>query len=66
MAVGYAAVSFTNQFALCSKGPVGNCDIDFSNFRHWQVQNFLILNQSERDQNFAINFWNHQKQKQKL
>jgi hypothetical protein len=26
------------------KSFVGNCDIDFFNFRHCQVQNFKILN----------------------
>ncbi len=40
-----------------------NCDIDFFNIRHCQVQNFKILNQSGWDQNFAVNFQKHQKQK---
>ncbi len=42
---------------------IGNCDIDFFNFCHRQVQNLGILNQSERDQNFAVNFQKHRKQK---
>ncbi len=46
--------------------PLDNSDFDFFNFRHHQVQNFEILNQSERDQNFAANFQKHQKQKRKL
>jgi hypothetical protein len=37
----------------------------FFNFRN-PVGNFPIWNQSERDWNFAANFWTHQKQKQKL
>ncbi len=45
---------------------LGNCNIDFFNFCHCQVWNFKILNQSERNQNFAINFWKHRKRKQKL
>jgi hypothetical protein len=45
---------------------VGNCDINFFNFRHRQVWNFQILNWSERDQNFTVNVWNHWKQKWKL
>jgi hypothetical protein len=43
-----------------------NWDIEFFNFRHLQVQKCKILNQSECDQNFEVNFQNHQKQKQKL
>jgi hypothetical protein len=42
---------------------IGNCDMDFFSFRHYQVQNFKILNQSEQDRNFAVNFQKHQKQK---
>jgi hypothetical protein len=38
---------------------VGNCDIDFLNFRHCQVQNFKISNLSKWNQNFAANFWKH-------
>ncbi len=42
---------------------VGNCDIHFFNFRHCQVKNFQILNQSKWDWNFTAKFWNHQKRK---
>jgi hypothetical protein len=42
---------------------LGNCDADFFNFHHCQVQ---ILNRYEWDQKFAVNFKNHQKRKQKL
>ncbi len=45
---------------------LGNCDMDFFNFRNCRVQNFKILNQSKRDQNFVVNFRKHRKQKQKL
>ncbi len=45
---------------------LGNCDIDFFKFWHCQVWNFKFLNLSEQDQNFAVNFWNHHRQKQKL
>ncbi len=48
-----------NQGLLCI------CGIDFFNFRHCQVQNFEISNQSEQHQNFAVNFQKHQKQKRK-
>ncbi len=48
------------------KFKLGNCDIDFFNFCHHQVQNFLILNWSEQNQNFDVNFQNQQKQQQKL
>ncbi len=40
-----------------------NCIIDFLNFPHRQVWNFKISNQSKRNQNFAVNFWKHQKRK---
>ncbi len=38
----------------------------FSTFTISKSETFLISNQSKRDQNFAVNFWNHQKQKWKL
>ncbi len=41
------------------------CNIDFFNFYHLQVWIFKILNPSKQDQNFTVNFWDHQKQKQK-
>jgi hypothetical protein len=44
----------------------GNCDIDFFNFCHCQARTLKILNQSRKDQNVAVNFGNHQKQKGKL
>ncbi len=44
---------------------LGNCDIDFFNFRHCQVWNFEILNLFERNLNFAVSFWKHWKQNQK-
>jgi len=44
---------------------VAICDIDFFNFRNSQVWNIKILNQSEQDQNFAVNFKKHWMQKQK-
>ncbi len=56
-------------FVSCKENEVlsklGNCDFDFFNFCHCQVWNFEILNQSKRNQNFAINFWKYQKQKRK-
>jgi hypothetical protein len=45
---------------------VSYCCIDFFNFHHRQVWNFLILSQCKRDQNFTVIFQNHRKQKQKL
>ncbi len=42
-----------------------NCDIDFLNFCHCQVQIFENLNQSEWDQNLTVNFQKRQKRKQK-
>ncbi len=45
---------------------LSNCDIEFYNFRHLKVQKCKILNQSKWDQNFEVNFQNHQKRKQKL
>ncbi len=50
---------------LIQQGIVVNCDIDFFNFRHCKVWNFEISNQFERNWNFAVNFWKHQKQKLK-
>jgi hypothetical protein len=44
---------------------VGNCDIDYFNCHRRQVQIIEIVNQSERNQNFAVNFWKHWKQKRK-
>ncbi len=44
---------------------LGNYDIDFFNICHCQIQNFKILNMSTQNCNFAVNFWKHQKQKQK-
>ncbi len=44
---------------------LGNCNIDLFNFRHRQVCDFKILNQFERDQNLAVNFWKYQKRKRK-
>ncbi len=41
---------------------VGNCDIDFLNFRHCQVRNFKILNLYEWNQNFGVIFQKYQKQ----
>jgi len=38
----------------------------FFNFHHLRVWNFEISNQSKRDQNFAVNFWNHRNRKWKL
>ena len=44
-----------------------NCDIDFFlTFAMAKSEHFQILNQSDWDQNFAVNFWNHWKQKQKV
>ncbi len=44
---------------------VGNCDIDFFNFCHRQVQNFEISNMFEQNQNFAVVFRKYRKQNQK-
>ncbi len=41
---------------------LGNCDFDFFNFGHRQVRNFEILNQFERNQNFAVIFRKYRKQ----
>jgi hypothetical protein len=51
---------------FCEVYPLGNCDIDFFNFCHHLVWNFKILNQSEWDQNFTVNFWKHRKAKVKV
>ncbi len=40
---------------------LGNCDIDFFNFRHCQVWNFKISNLFERNWNFAVIFWKYWK-----
>ncbi len=44
---------------------VGNCDIDFFNFRHRQVWGFEISNLFEWNQNFAVIFQKYRKQNQK-
>ncbi len=41
---------------------VGNCDIDFLNFRQCQVWNFKILNLYKWNQNFGVVFQKYQKQ----
>jgi hypothetical protein len=38
---------------------VGDCDIDFINFRHCQAKYVTISNQSKRDQNFMVNIQKH-------
>ncbi len=40
---------------------LGNCNVEFFNFCHCQVQNFEILNLLEWNQNFAVNFRKHWK-----
>ncbi len=35
---------------------LGNCDIDFYNFRHRKVQNFEISNQFKRHRKFTVIF----------
>ncbi len=35
---------------------IGNCNIDFLNFHHCQVQNFEILNLYEQNWNFGVIF----------
>ncbi len=54
--------SFLN---MVSQLLLGNCDIDFFNFRHCQVWNFEILTQSKQNQNFTVNFQKHWKWKRK-
>ncbi len=44
---------------------IGNCDIDFVNFRNFQSWTFEILNLFDQNQNFAVNFWKYWKQNQK-
>jgi hypothetical protein len=41
---------------------VGNCDIDFLNFCHRQVQNFKISNLYKQKWNFGAIFWKYWKQ----
>ncbi len=41
---------------------IGNCNIDFFNFRHCQVWNLEILDLFEQNWNFAVIFWKCQKQ----
>ncbi len=47
------------------RSKVGNCDIDFLNFCHRQVQNFKIWNLYEWNPNFGVIFWKFWKQSQK-
>ena len=35
------------------------CDIEFFNFHNRKVRKFKILKLSERNQNYAVIFWNH-------
>ncbi len=44
---------------------LGNCDFDFLNFHHRQVQNFKILKRYEQNQNFGVIFWKYRKQNRK-
>ncbi len=44
------------QFHQCPLLQIGNCDIDFYNFRHRKVRNFEISNQFKRHQNFTSSF----------
>jgi hypothetical protein len=44
----------------------GNCDIEFSIFRHRQVWNFQNTKESEWDQNFAEDFWKQRKRKREV
>jgi hypothetical protein len=44
---------------------LGNCDIDFFNFRHRQVRNFKILDLFKWNWNFAVIFQKYQKRNQK-
>jgi hypothetical protein len=44
---------------------LGNCDIDFLNFQHCQVQNFEISNLYEWNQNLGVIFQKYQKQNRK-
>ncbi len=41
---------------LVDRMRLGNCDIDFFNFRHWKVRNFDISNLFKRNQNFVVSF----------
>jgi hypothetical protein len=53
-------------FALVTLGDVmGNCDIDFLNFRHRQVRNFEVSNLYEQNLNFGVIFGNYQKRNRK-
>jgi hypothetical protein len=38
---------------------IGNCDIDFFNFSHCQVQNIKIFNLFEWNWTFAVYFWKY-------
>jgi hypothetical protein len=44
---------------------LGNCDIDFFNFRNQKVWNFEISNLFERNRNFEVIFQKYWKQNQK-
>ena len=60
---------FVRNVLSCQSSPkyhqLGNCDIDFFNFRHRQVWNFKISNHFKRDWNFIVNFQKYRKQKRK-
>ncbi len=64
--VGTKGVCASRAYSIKLSLLLGNCDIDFFNFRHYQVQNFEILNRSEKDQNFVVNFQKNQKHTQEL
>jgi len=55
--------SFKNIYLCNFHFWIGNCDIDFYNFRHRKVRNFEISNQFERQQNFTVIFRRYWKQK---
>ncbi len=44
---------------------LGNCDIDFFNFRQQKVHNFEISDLFKRNRNFAFIFWKYAKRNQK-
>ncbi len=44
---------------------VGNCDIDFLNFRHCKLWNFRISNLYKWNQNFGVIFQKYRKQNRK-
>ncbi len=47
--------------SLCWVSLLGNCYIDYLNFRHCQVRNFKILNQFKWNRNFAVIFRKYRK-----